>query len=136
MKFQRPTLPHFCRTNLKTGRFEIRKTIGKRMTAKLKEIAATLQQRRHESIADTLKWLQSVVRGYYQCHAVPGNWHSFGKTCSGFGIAHCDAEVIVHGGPGTAFASCWSIRYRKSASYTLIPMRALPPSIQGKNRVR
>ena len=55
---------HFCRTNLKTGRFEIRrKTIGKRMTAKLKEIAATLQQRRHESIADTLKWLQSVVRG-------------------------------------------------------------------------
>jgi hypothetical protein len=30
---------HFCRTNHKTGQFEIRrKTIGKRMTAKLKKL--------------------------------------------------------------------------------------------------
>jgi group II intron reverse transcriptase/maturase len=66
---------HFCGTNRKTGQFEIsRKTIGKRMTAKLKEIAAKLRQRLHESIGDNLKWLQSVVRGYFQYHAVPGNW--------------------------------------------------------------
>jgi len=50
-----------------------RKTIGKRMAAKLKEIKAELQRRMHESIAVTLKWLQSVVRGYFQYHAVPGN---------------------------------------------------------------
>ena len=45
------------------------------MTAKLKEIAAQLHQRRHDPIGDTLKWLQSVVRGYFQYHAVPGNWN-------------------------------------------------------------
>ena len=50
-----------------------RKTIGKRMAAKLKEIKAKLQERMHESIADTLKWLQSVVRGYFRYHAIPGN---------------------------------------------------------------
>jgi RNA-directed DNA polymerase len=66
---------HFCRRNPQTGYFEIRrKTIGQRMTAKLKEIAVKLRQRLHEPIASTLKWLQSVVRGYFQYHAVPGNW--------------------------------------------------------------
>ena len=45
------------------------------MAAKLKEIKAKLRQRRHESIEVTLKWLQSVVRGYFQYHAVPGNEH-------------------------------------------------------------
>jgi group II intron reverse transcriptase/maturase len=66
---------HYCGTNRKTGYFELlRKTIGKRMTAKLKEVAAQLHHRRHDSMGDTLKWLQSVVRGYFQYHAIPGNW--------------------------------------------------------------
>jgi RNA-directed DNA polymerase len=67
---------HICGTSQKAGLFMIkRETIGKRMAAKLKEIKAKLRQRMHESIADTLKWLQSVVRGYFQYHAVPGNEH-------------------------------------------------------------
>jgi RNA-directed DNA polymerase len=67
---------HICGTSQKAGLFKIqRETIGKRMAAKLKEIKAKLRQRMHESIKDTLKWLQSVVRGYYQYHAVPGNDH-------------------------------------------------------------
>jgi group II intron reverse transcriptase/maturase len=65
---------HMCGTSYKAGYFTIpRKTIGKRMATKLKEIKAELQRRMHESTADTLKWLQSVVRGYFQYHAVPGN---------------------------------------------------------------
>jgi len=65
---------HMCGTSYRAGNFEIRrKTIGKRMAAKLKEIKAELQRRRHEPTADTLKWLQSVVRGYFRYHAVPGN---------------------------------------------------------------
>ena len=65
---------HMCGTSYKAGYFAIpRKTIGKRMAAKLKEIKAQLQRRMHESTADTLKWLQSVVRGYFRYHAVPGN---------------------------------------------------------------
>ena len=76
MKFHRPTQPHICGTSQKASLFQIRReTIGKRMAAKLKEIKAKLQQRRHESIKDTLKWSQSVVRGYFQYHAVPGNEH-------------------------------------------------------------
>ena len=47
--------------------------MGKRMAAKLKEIKATLRQRLHGSTADTIKWLQSTVRGYFQYHAIPGN---------------------------------------------------------------
>jgi RNA-directed DNA polymerase len=67
---------HICGTSQKASLFQIRReTIGKRMAAKLKEIKAKLQQRMHESIKDTLKWLQSVVRGYFQYHAVPGNEH-------------------------------------------------------------
>jgi RNA-directed DNA polymerase len=67
-------LTHICGTNPETGYFVIhRKTMGKRMAAKLKDIRATLRQRMHWSLADTIKWLQSTVRGYFQYHAIPGN---------------------------------------------------------------
>ena len=65
---------HICGTNQATGYFIIqRKTMGKRMAAKLKEIKATLRLRLHRSLADTIQWLQSLVRGYFQYHAIPGN---------------------------------------------------------------
>lgn len=65
---------HICGTNHKTGRFTvIRKTISKRMVAKLKDIGAKLRRRMHESVGGTLSWLQQVVRGYFQYHAIPGN---------------------------------------------------------------
>ena len=66
---------HICGTNHKTGNFAVhRRTIGKRMAAKLKDIGAKLRQRLHGRVPDTLKWLQQVVRGYFQYHAIPGNW--------------------------------------------------------------
>ena len=65
---------HICGTNRTTGYFIIiRTTISKRMAAKLKQIQAELRRRMHDSLAETTKWLQSVVRGYFQYHAVPGN---------------------------------------------------------------
>ena len=65
---------HICGTNHQTGKFTVhRKTIGKRMAAKLKEIRAQLRQRMHARVPGTVKWLQQVVRGYFQYHAVPGN---------------------------------------------------------------
>ena len=65
---------HICETSPKTGRYQVgRTTIGKRMAAKLTDIQAKLRQRMHEAIGDTTKWLQSVVRGYFQYHAIPGN---------------------------------------------------------------
>jgi RNA-directed DNA polymerase len=66
---------HICGTNHKTGNFTVhRKTIGKRMAAKLKDIRATLRQRMHARIPGTVKWLKQVVGGYFQYHAIPGNW--------------------------------------------------------------
>jgi len=44
----------------------LRKTIGKRMAAKLKEIRRNLRQGLHERTTDTTEWLQSVVEGVFQ----------------------------------------------------------------------
>jgi RNA-directed DNA polymerase len=66
---------HICGTSHKTGYFTVhRRTIGKRMAAKLKDIRAKLRQRMHVSPVAAGKWLAQVVRGYFQYHAVPGNW--------------------------------------------------------------
>ena len=43
------------------------------MAAKLKDIRQQLRRRMHEAIRNTVEWLKSVVRGYFQYHAVPGN---------------------------------------------------------------
>ncbi len=65
---------HICGTSHKTGYFTVhRKTIGKRMAVKLKDIRAQLRKRLHGSIGNTVAWLQPVVRGYFQYHAIPGN---------------------------------------------------------------
>ena len=66
---------HICGTSHKTGYFTVhRRTIGKRMAAKLKDIRARLRRRMHVSPAGTGRWLAQVVRGYFQYHAIPGNW--------------------------------------------------------------
>ena len=66
---------HICGTERKRGKFTVhRKTIGKRMAAKLKEVRATLRRRLHGRVAGTMEWLKHVVRGYFQYHAIPGNW--------------------------------------------------------------
>lgn len=66
---------HICGRNHKTGNFTVqRKTIGKRMAAKLKEVRAKLRQRMHDRVPGAVEWLQQVVRGYFQYHAIPGNW--------------------------------------------------------------
>jgi len=65
---------HICGKNHQTGYFQVyRKTIGKRMAAKLKDIRQTLRKRMHEKTKAIGKWLQSVVCGYFRYHAVPSN---------------------------------------------------------------
>src|SRR5882672_414518 len=65
---------HICGKNHKTGYFMVyRKTIGKRIAAKLKEVRRELRRCMHDPIENTKKWLKSVVRGYFQYHAVPRN---------------------------------------------------------------
>ena len=64
---------HTCAEN-SLGRFEVRRiTNGDRRRKKLLEIKQELRRRMHEPIAKTGKWLRSVLNGYYQYHAIPGN---------------------------------------------------------------
>ena len=56
------------------GRFAVRRlTIRKRMRGKLREIKQQLRQRMHDPVRQTGAWLKSVVQGYFNYHAVPGN---------------------------------------------------------------
>jgi group II intron reverse transcriptase/maturase len=55
-----------------------RRTVAKRLRAKLQELKQQLQRRRHHPVAQTGEWLRSVVHGYFNYHAVPGNLDSLG----------------------------------------------------------
>src|SRR6266436_5253247 len=71
---------HLCGKTSKQGYFMVlRKTAGKRMQAKLRQIKQLLLARKHEPVQQTGEWLRSVVQGYFNNHAVPGNGRSMGK---------------------------------------------------------
>ena len=66
-------LTHYC-GKTKNGRFWLkRKTISKRMRAKLAEVKDQIKQRRHYPVPEQGEWLGSVVRGHLAYYAVPGN---------------------------------------------------------------
>jgi hypothetical protein len=55
-----------------------RTTIRKRMRTKLREIKQKLRRRMHDPVPQTGEWLKSVVQGYFNYYAVPGNLDSLG----------------------------------------------------------
>lgn len=66
-------LKHICGRSQK-GRFLLlRQTRRDQMRTKLRELKSELRKRRHKPIPEVGKWLQQVVRGYFQYHAVPTN---------------------------------------------------------------
>jgi hypothetical protein len=54
----------------------LRKSIRKRLLAKLKQVKDELRKRMRQPLADVGKWLRSVIQGYFSYHAVPGNFAS------------------------------------------------------------
>jgi len=59
------------------GHFTVkRRTIRKRMRSKLRQIKQQLRERMHDPVPQTGEWLKSVVQGYFNYHAVPGNMES------------------------------------------------------------
>lgn len=61
------------------GAFQLqRKTQGKRMRARLREIKVQLRRRMHASIPEQGRWLNAVVTGFFAYHAVPTNAQALG----------------------------------------------------------
>jgi group II intron reverse transcriptase/maturase len=66
---------HICGKTRKGNRYTVRRqTVKKRLRSKLQAVRQELRQRWHERIAETGEWLRSVVQGYFNYHAVPGNF--------------------------------------------------------------
>ena len=71
---------HICGTSHKTGRFQVqRRSIAKRLRSKLLAIKKQLRARMHWKLGDVGRWLRSVVQGWYNFHAVPGNNQRLGQ---------------------------------------------------------
>ena len=65
---------HSCGTNSKRHFVIWRRSVRKRVEAKLQAVKQTLRARMHDPVPVVGKWLKSVLTGYFQYHAVPGNW--------------------------------------------------------------
>ena len=77
--FDFPGFTHICAKRRKDGSFIVwRLTVAKRMRATLKAIRESLMRRRHLPIKAVGRWLRSVVQGYLNYHAVPGNLKRLG----------------------------------------------------------
>ena len=68
---------HICGKTPKKKRFTIiRKTIARRMRAKVKQMRVEILKRRHDPVPEIGKWLRSVVQGHLNYYGVPGNRRS------------------------------------------------------------
>ena len=83
---------HIC-ANAKGGWFDVRRiTDSNRRRKKLQQLKQELRWKMHAPIAKVGEWLRSVLRGYYQYHAVSGNL----GVLSGFRtrVARCWFRVL------------------------------------------
>ena len=102
---------HICAKNRKTGGFSVdRKTIRKRLSARLKVVREELRRRWHEPVAEVGKWLRSVVQGYFNYHAVPGNIDS---------LQSFRAQVVWH----------WSRALQRRSQKSRMPWERIGPLV-------
>lgn len=65
---------HICSTRRKSKKFKLhRKTIGKRLRRKAKEVRQILYRHRDKPVPEQGRWLRSVVQGHFNYYGVPGN---------------------------------------------------------------
>ena len=66
---------HSCGKARKGNWFTIRRhTVKKRLRSKLQAVKQELGKRWHKRVVENGKWLRSVVQGYFNYYAVPGNF--------------------------------------------------------------
>lgn len=67
---------HICGRAKVNGLFMLQRvTMAKRMSAALRAIRVALRRNLHRSPAEVGRWLQRVVQGYFNYHAIRGNSH-------------------------------------------------------------
>lgn len=64
---------HVCGKTRKGCFIVLRRTMRKRMQAKLADVKAMLRQRMHHSVPEQGAYLRGVVRGYFRYHGLPMN---------------------------------------------------------------
>ena len=70
---------HSCGKTRKGNWFTIRRqTAKKRLRSKLQAVKQELGKRWHRRVVANGKWLRSVVQGYFNYHAIPGNFVALG----------------------------------------------------------
>ena len=68
---------HRCGKRRSDGRFTVhRQTLAQRLRAKVQKVREWLMAHRHDPVPALGRWLRSVVQGYFNYHAVPGNWQA------------------------------------------------------------
>ena len=65
---------HICDKTRKGNFIVLRRSMAKRVCAKLKLLKEELWERMHESVRKVGTWLTSVLRGHYQYYGVPRNF--------------------------------------------------------------
>jgi len=112
-----------CCSKTRNGAFKIlRLTIKKRMRATLAAIREKLRKKRHDPIDEVGRWLKSVMRGYYNYFAVPGNL----KRLHGFRYEVCRAWRAQSGRRSQKGKMTWAKFGRLVEQYLPIPRRVHP----------
>src|SRR5207253_2527547 len=130
---------HSCGRNRK-GYYTVRReTAGKRMRAKLQAVKQQLRIRMHAPVAETGKWLRSVVQGYLTTM----RYRAIANGCGRFGTGSGDSggkryAVEGSGGPGLGSAlPHWPAGgFHRHEFCTRIRVFALTPNIRDKSRMR
>jgi RNA-directed DNA polymerase len=114
-------------------------TVRTRMRKKLQEIKQQLRMRMHDPVPQTGAWLRSVVQGYFNYYAVPGNLDTLGlfreRVLRYWGTR--SSVIVKHAGmSGLA-------RLKLAAQWLPTPrvaipglLTASPPHIRDKSRMR
>ena len=70
---------HICGKSRSAKFLLRRRTISRRLHAKLREVRGELRRRWHIPVREQGRWLAQVIRGYFAYHAVPTNYQRMGQ---------------------------------------------------------
>src|SRR5438128_3503761 len=129
---------HFCTRSRKCGPFVIgRKTIKKRMRAKLLAIKIELRRIMHDPIAKTGAWVKQMLKGHLNYFAVSGNhpslWWFFNKV-KRLWLASLKRRSQTARPAGRGSSSASPASFRQSERYIRCLVTASTPEPEGGAR--